>query len=208
MAKRQERDLTSTQIALAVATYAAIISTLSLVLAIRVHHAGSPKVSVHWAYTQTDRKLTVTILNTGRADVTISAIELYVERDVIIRGSREAGQWDSRIETLSHIPNKLWLSKSNGLTLPSRLAANSMFSIQVKNKAITLPTQFPLDELLLKFVVRFPREITRPPRGIGVTPPGGKAVTYVGGDVLRHFVGVDPDRPISRPSPGSLPLDD
>jgi hypothetical protein len=205
--------LTSAQIVTAtVAAYAAIVSTFSLILAVKVHRAANPKVDVHWRYSESDRKLVVSIHNTGRADVTITTVDLYIAREVITRRSRIS------IDPISQIPNKLWQRERKALTFPVRLDSYSMFSIRANNDAISLPSEYPLDELLLKFVARFPAKIATfppwfPPWLVPWVPrvarsPGGKTVVYLRGDVLRHFAGIDPDRPIALPSPGSLPSDE
>jgi hypothetical protein len=173
--------------------YAAIVSTLSVILAVKVYRAANPKVDLDWLYEEADRNLSVTVLNTGRADVTIATIDLYVVRHKITRRSPSGKYFNLRINTIDHIATKLWIRKPKAVSFPARLASNSMFSVQVKNDAIRLPSQYPLDELLLKFVAKF---------------PGGKAVAHLGGDVLRHFVGIDPDVPVRFPSPGSLPAED
>jgi hypothetical protein len=67
------------------------------------------------------------------------------------------------------------------------------FSLYVKSGVINLPSDYPLDEMLLKFIARF---------------PSGRQSAYLRGDVLRHFIGLDPDKPISHPSPGSIPYDE
>ena len=105
---------------------------------------------------------------------------------------------------------KLWLRKPKAFTFPTRLASHSLFSIQVKNDAISLPSQYPLDELSLKFVARFPGKVaTFPPWGPKVaTSPGAKQSPTFLADVLRHFAGIDPDVAVRFPSPGSLPLED
>lgn len=98
------------------------------------------------------------------------------------------------MDTVDHIPSELWqVGSSKEEILPARLASNSLVTMQVRNDTISLPSEYPFDEILLKFVARF---------------PGGKRTAYLGGDVLRHFMGIDPDRPISFPSAGSLPRED
>ena len=175
----------------AIAAYATVISTASFVLAIKVYRAGNPKVEVDWVYNEPDRNLTLSILNLGRGDVTISVIDLYIAHEEITSRSRNGKYFNIKFETIDCISRKDWCIKSKGIGLPARLVSHSMLSVQVKNDAIVLDPKYPLDELLLKFVAKF---------------PGGKAVAYLRGDVLRHFVGINPDVPISFPSPGSLPL--
>jgi hypothetical protein len=166
-----------------VAAYAAIVSTLSLILAVKVYRAANPKVEVDWEYSPSDRNLTLTVLNTGRGDVTIATIDLYIERRVITSRSPDGRSFNARTDTISHVPTKLWLRKPKAVTF-ARLASHSMLSVQVKNDAINLPSQYPLDELRIKFEVSF---------------PGGKEATYLRGDALWHFLGINPNAPIAPP---------
>jgi len=138
-------DLTPALITTVVAAYAAIVSTLSLILAIKVYRAANPQVEVDWTYSAPDRKLVVSVHNTGRADVTINTVDLYVERHVITRRSRVSDAYAERVDMISHIPAKLWLRKPKTTTFPTRLASHSMFSFGVKNDAISLPSQYPLN---------------------------------------------------------------
>jgi hypothetical protein len=177
----------------AIATYAAVVSTLSLAIAVKVYRAGNPNVEVHWEYQEPSRKLSLSILNTGRGDVTISAVDIFVVHETIFNRSRSGRYFNLRMDTVDHVPNELWLPKEQHAAIPFRLASNSLFSMDVKNGAISLPSDYPLEEILLKFVARF---------------PGGKKSVYLRGDVLRHFIGIDPDRPIALPSPGSVPSED
>lgn len=176
----------------AIAIYAAIISTLSLILAIRVYRVGGPKVSLDWEYWERDRNLVVSILNTGRADVTIASMDLYIVREEVTHRSPSGAYFNSHYETIGCIPQKLWYMKNRAVTFPARLASNSILSMRVKSEAITLPPQYSLDEISLRFVANF---------------PNGAEIVYFRGDVLRHFVGIDPDRPVTYPSPGALPME-
>jgi hypothetical protein len=181
---------------------------LSLILALRVHRAANPNVEIHWDYSGQGRKLVVIILNTGRAEVTIASVDLYIERHVITSRSWIDNAFAMRIDKISHIPAKLWIRNRKTLTLPTRLASHSALTVQVRNDAISLPSQYPLDELTLKFVVRFPARTPRHPWAIIAPPFGGAATAYFGHDVLRHFAGINPDVPVTYPSPGSLPMED
>jgi hypothetical protein len=200
--------LTSAQIVTAaVAAYAAIVSTLSLILAMKVYRASSPHVEVDWVYTEPHRKLVVGIHNTGRADVTIATVDLHIERHVITSRSRIGNAFAMRTDHIRDVPTRLWVRKSKALTFPVRLAAHSTVSIQVKNDSIVLPTQYPLEELCLSFIARF-TDKSPPLRRWGpnvARSPSGKATSHLGGEVLRHFAGIDPDIPITLPSPGILP---
>lgn len=182
------------------AAYAAIVSTLSLILALKVHRASSPNVEVDWIYTEPDRKLVVGIHNTGRADVTITAVDLYIERHVITSRSRISNGFGMRIEHICDVPVKLWLRKSKTLTFPARLASHSTVSIQVKNDSIILPTQYPLEELYLNFIARFPaREEPFPPWGGPKVSrsPGGKLTPSLAEKFSGTLSGLTPTYPSS-----------
>jgi len=144
-----------------------------------------------WEYDQTDRKLLLSVTHTGRADVTIARVDLYIVHRQILSRSRTGKYYQIHVETIGDIPIELWWPDLESKTFPMRLASKSLVMAQVKNGAISLPTEYSLEELLLKFVVKF---------------PGGTKAIYMRGEVLRHFVGIDPDRPITFPSPGSLPI--
>jgi hypothetical protein len=176
-----------------IAAYAAIVSTLSLILSVRNYRASDPNVSLDWEYDEIGRRLSLSIWNTGRADVTIASANLYIVHERIVRRSPTGKYFAIQSETLDNIPTELWWLDLEPETFPIRLASNSLLTTQVKNNAISLPTGYPLEELLLRFVVKF---------------PGGKDDAYLRGDVMRHFVGIDPDKPIAWPSPGNLPIQD
>jgi hypothetical protein len=176
-----------------IAAYAAVVSTLSLFLSVKAYRAGNPNVDVDWTYYETNRQLSLSVTNTGRADVTISAVDLYIVHERILRQSRSGKYFAISKETIKDIPIDLWWPDLGPETFPIRVASNSLFTVRVKSYAIRLPPEYPVPELLLKFVARF---------------PGGKQTAYLRGDVLRHFVGIDPDRPITFPSPGSLPVEE
>lgn len=184
--------MTPALITAVVAAYAAIVSTLSLILAVNVYRAANPKVEVDWVYSRADRNLTLTLLNTGRSDVTIATVDLYIERHVITSRNPDSRSFHARTDTISHVPTELWLRKPKAVT-HARLAAHSMLSVQVKGDAISLPSQYPLDELRLKFVARF---------------PGGKESAGLRGEVLCHFLGINPQHTYHLSSAGSLPSED
>jgi hypothetical protein len=180
-------------VASGIAGYAAVVSTLSLVLAIKVYRSGEPKVDVDWEYFETDRELTVSVLNTGRAGVTISTVELYVIHEQITKRSPNGRYVSLQMETIAEIPPRLWRPDEKNASFPARLSSQSLIVLHVRGHNVEIPQSHPLDELLLKFVARFPK---------------GKEEVYLRGDVLRHFLGIDPSRPIRLPSPGSLPRED
>ena len=104
-----------------IAAYAGVVSTLSLILALKVYRSGNPNVDVDWQYDELDKELTVSILNTGRADVTITAIELFVVHEKIIRQSRSGRTFDLRMEPLIRFQIKRGMRELR--VLLSRLAS-------------------------------------------------------------------------------------
>lgn len=182
---------TSTMVASVIAAYAAVVSTLSLVLAIRSFRAGSPIVDLDWEYDESLSDFRLHVLNTGRADVTISSLSLVVIHEVIIRQSGK--YFDARFDIIDDIPANVWYPRSKESALPFRLASNSLLELRIDGSAINVPDGYPFDELMLRFTARF---------------PGGRQRVFLRGDLLRHFLGIDPDRPIQMPSPGSLPRED
>jgi hypothetical protein len=196
----------------AVAAYAAVVSTLSLALALKTHRAANPKVALDWIYAADDRKLVVNVYNTGRADITITNLDLYLDRHVITSRSWISSGYGIRVYEIEQIPAERWLSNPETVIM-ARLASHSTLSVQVKHEAISLPSQYSIHELHLRFVASFPgnadmvdRFFPFGPKEAGST--AGKAVAFLAGDVLRHFAGIDPDVPIRYPSPGSLPMED
>ena len=157
------------------------MSTLSFILALKVFKAGNPDVELGWEYNEPDRNLVLMVVNSGRADVTISAIELFIVRWTITRRSPISNAFAIRRETIAHIPSKLW--RDNDTPTSLRVASHSVTPVSVKIEAIKLPSGLPVDELLLKFVARY---------------PGGKQVTYMRGD---HFLEIESGMP------GFLPED-
>src|SRR5918992_1422994 len=111
------------------AAYAATVSTLSLILAVKVFKAGNPKVTLSWEYIQSENNLTLMVLNTGRADVTISTVELRVMRERIISRSRNGKYFKLYMETISQIPGRIWAA--DDVAIPYRLISNSAISISV-----------------------------------------------------------------------------
>lgn len=182
-------------VAAAISTYAAIISTLSLFLAIKVYRAGNPKVELDWLYIEDERMLTLSVMNIGRSAVTITSIDLYIVREEIASRSPGGRYFNAKWEPVGAVPVEAWRQKSSmeSQDFPLRLDSNSMISLRVDGDAIQLPPSYSVEELLLRFVARF---------------PAGKTDAYLRGDVLRHFVGIEPDRPVTLPSPGSVPAEE
>lgn len=176
-------------IATVIAVYAGIISTLSLILAARVYRTGGPIVTMSWEYFAGKQELTLIVTNRGRADVTVSDLELSIIRDKIIR--RIGNRWASETTVIEDIPQERWRADSE-VTFPLRLASSSELSMKVNSDGIRpLPSDCPFDELLLKFTAR--------------TPHGGPII-YLRGNVLRHFIASDPDWELVLDG-GAVPLD-
>lgn len=173
-----------------IAIYGAVVSTLSAILALKVFLAGKPDVDLGWEYHGPSRNLALMVFNTERADVTISTIELYIVRHVVIRRSPISNAFAIRRETIDQIPSELW---RNDVPISFRVASYSQVDISVSSDAIKLPPELPFDEMLLKFVARY---------------PSGKQTAHVRGEILRHFLGIDPDRPITPPLRGAVPAED
>ena len=80
--------MSSTSIAtIAIAAYAAVVSTLSLFLARRAYQVGGPVVKLGWQYFEPTQDLSITVTNIGRGDVTIADLELYIVRSQITHRS-------------------------------------------------------------------------------------------------------------------------
>lgn len=155
----------------ALAIYAAVISTLSLILAVIAYKAGNPKVILGWEYIQSGRNLWLIVDNTGRADVTISSVDFYpMNRKVMSGRSRDEKHFSLRVKSTGQVSYKQWRPGD-------RLPSNSAVSVPVKDKSIDLTSGQPFDEIMLRAVVRY---------------PGGRQVAYIHGEVLRHFLGIDP----------------
>jgi hypothetical protein len=181
--------LTSVSIIEAViAGYAGIVSTLSLVLARRANRTSGPIVAITWEYYDEKQELTLVVTNTGRAAVTVSDVELSIVRHRITR--RTGNYYDLEMTSLADIPRKRWCPNQK-ISFPFRLASDSMFSMKVKSDGIRpLPSQIPLDEILLEFTARTPH---------------GKQVAWVPDSIIKHFIASNSDTPFA-PGRGSIPL--
>lgn len=149
-----------------------------MILAVKAFKAGNPRVILDWVYIPSDRNLSLIVLNTGRADVTISTIELYIFRHVVTRRSPISDGVAIRRERINHISSELW--RDSDVAIPLKLASYSEVLIPVKSGAIRLPSKLPVNELLLRFVATY---------------PGGSQSAYMRAEHLH-------------PSPGWVPLDD
>lgn len=189
--------LTSKSIETILAIYGASMSTLSILLGLKAHslaerayRAAGPIVFIDWIYDERIRQLTVSVVNSGRSDVTIYDLSLVVVHEVITRGS-PSGYYDSRMEPIEEIPKTRWWEGYESNQLPVRLAANSKFPVRVSSKGIgSLPVDIPLDELLLRFVAETPDRYEF----------GGIAAHSYS---LRHFLGLQPDLPVREHRPSN-----
>ncbi len=180
--------MTPKSIETALAIYGASISTLSILLGLKAHslaerayRAAGPIVSIDWVYDERIRQLTVSVVNSGRSDVTIYDLRLVIMHEVITRSSPSGIYFDSRMEPIEEIPKIRWWEGYQSNQLPVRLAASSKFPVRVSSKGIgPLPVDIPLHELLLRFVAETPNR-------------------YEFDDIavrsysLRHFFGLEPD---------------
>lgn len=182
--------LTPKSIETALAIYGASMSTLSILLGLKAHslaekayRAAGPIVFVDWVYDERIRQLTVSVVNSGRSEITIYDLRLVIMHEVITRRSPIGKAFDMRMEYIEEIPKIRWRERYESNQLPVRLAANSKFPVRVNSKGIApLPADIPLHELLLRFVAETPNRYE---------------FADIAGDAysLRHFIGLEPDVP-------------
>lgn len=177
--------LTPKTIETVLAIYGATISTFSILLGLKAHslaekayRAAGPIVYIDWVYDERIRQLTVSVVNSGRSEITIYDLRLVVMHEVITRSSPSGRYFDSRMELMEEIPKSRWWEGYESNQLPVRLAANSKFPVHVNSKGISpLPVDIPINELQLRFVAETPNR-------------------YEFGDIsgesysLRHFIGL------------------
>lgn len=175
----------------ALAAYAAIVSTSSLLLAVKAYRASGPIVDVSWEYLETGQQLSVSVLNTGRSDVTVTSLELFITHETVTKTPAPVGKnYHAKSTIIAQLRATQWRANYETLSFPVRLASNDTLSVPVEREAIRpLPPQYSLSELALKFVA---------------TIPQGDRVAYFRGDVLRHFVASDPEIPVT-PGQGAVP---
>ena len=180
----------SKSIVTALAIYGASISTLSIFLGLKAHslavkayRAAGPIVFIDWLYDERIRQLTVSVVNSGRSEITIYELRLFIMHEVITRRSPIGNAFDMRMEYVGEVPKIQWWDGYESNQLPVRLAANSKFPVRVNSKDIgQLPADIPLNELLLRFEAETPND-------------------YEFADIaahshsLRHFIGLEPDAP-------------
>jgi hypothetical protein len=123
----------------AFAAYAAIVSTLSLILSVRVYRAGGPDVDIDWEYHQKNRRLSLSILNTGRADVTITGVDLRIIHEQIFNRSPSGKYFNSRMDIIEEVPTELWWPDLGPETFPVRLTSNSLLTTQVRSRNFSDP---------------------------------------------------------------------
>lgn len=178
--------MTSKSIETVLAIYAACISTLSIFLGLKAHslaekayRAAGPIVFLDWVYDERTRQLTVSVVNSGRSEITIYDLRLVMMHEVITRRSPSGKYFDSRMEPIEEIPKLRWWQDYKPKQLPVRLAANSKFSVCVNSKGISpLPVDVPLNNLLIRIVAEMPTRYEF--ADIAVDSYG-----------LRHFIGLE-----------------
>jgi hypothetical protein len=183
--------VTTKSIEAVLAIYGTVVSTLSILLGIRAHslaerayRAAGPIVFVDWVYDDRLRRLTVSVVNTGRSEITIYDLHLLIVHEIIFHRSPSGKYFDSRMETLEEVPKIRWWEGYEPSQLPVRLAANSRFSVHVNSKGVDLlSVDIPIHELALRFVAETPDSYK-------FADLGGE--TYS----LRHFIGLKPDLPV------------
>jgi hypothetical protein len=105
--------LTSKSIETALAIYGASISTLSILLGLKAHslaekayRAAGPIVFVDWIYDKRLRQLTVSVVNSGRSEVTIYDLRLVIIHEIITRKSPIGKAFDMRPEYVEEISKR------------------------------------------------------------------------------------------------------
>ncbi|MGC4756992.1 hypothetical protein [Micromonospora trifolii] len=142
---------------LAIAIYAAILSTLSFALAAVSYRNGGPILDVSWQYDQSRHELTVFVANTGRSDITIDSVDLTLERTTISRKGR-LGAAHVDVSILSRIALAQWAKLVDTDGLPLRISSNSRATWQVASEVVSsMPWAHSMDELSLRFEVESPR---------------------------------------------------
>jgi hypothetical protein len=172
-----------------ISTCALVVSVLSLILSARGQHVGGPVVHVDWNYRETTRELSINVENSGRSDVEIKALDLTIVYEEVIWSEMKNryGQktYHMRKTEVGEIPASQWSANYDAFGLPFRLPSySSMPYALVQPDAIRpLLSPYPLDKVVLKCIVRFPR---------------GKSIARIRSDDLEHFIASSPD--VSGPS--------
>jgi hypothetical protein len=181
--------MTPEMIETTLAVYAAGVSTLSFFLAVKAHSlaekahlAAGPVVYVDWEYDATARELIVSVVNSGRSDTTIYDLHLVIVREIITSVSISGEFFNMHMAPIVDVPKIQWWKNYDPKILPARIAASSKFPVHVNNNGISLPIEeFSIYDILLRFVVE---------------NPNSYEMAYFRGDILRHFIGLEPDVPV------------
>jgi hypothetical protein len=95
------------------AIYAAVVSTCSIYLGIRAHKlaeqahlAAGPLVSVRWDYDESAPDLIVSVVNSGRSDVTIYDLTMGVVQETVTRMSPTGRSFDIRMTNVELIETR------------------------------------------------------------------------------------------------------
>jgi hypothetical protein len=176
------------------AIYAGVVSTYSIYLGARAHKlaekaylAAGPLVSVRWEYDESVPDLVVSVVNSGRSDVTIYDLTMGVVQETVTRMSPTGRSFDVRMTNVELIETMRWWRNYDPSQLPVRLAASSRFSVHVKRDSIShLPGSLPLYDILLRFVAETADDYIS---------------GYFRGDILRHFIGLEPEVPVREREP-------
>jgi hypothetical protein len=171
------------------AIYAAGVSTLSFFLAVKAHNlaekahsAAGPIVYIDWEYDETTRELIVSVVNSGRSDTTIYDLHLVVICEIITSVSITGRSFAMHMVPVADVPKIQWWKDYDPTDLPVRIAASSKFLVHVNSDGISFPLEkYSLHDILLRFVVE---------------TPNSYEMAYFRGDVLRHFIGLEPDVPV------------
>ena len=91
-----------------IAIYAALVSTCSVILAMKVYRTGGPMVELDWGYYSDKRRLVIDIQNMGRHDITVTGFALYVIREEIFNKSITGRSFSLKRELLDEIPMSDW----------------------------------------------------------------------------------------------------
>lgn len=159
---------------LAIAVYAAILSTLSLALAAVSFRAGGPVLNLSWEYDHSLQKLVVFVANTGRSDVTVDSVDLLLERREVYRRGRFGVAHLEEASTLARTPLMQWADAKIAPSLPLRISSNSRVMWHVARDVVkSMPWEQQLSELSLVFKM-------------GVTAPDGKSL--VSGRAAERFL--------------------
>nr|WP_152332284.1 hypothetical protein [Micromonospora purpureochromogenes] len=148
---------------LAIAVYAAVISTVSLALAAVSYRVAGPVLNLSWEYDHTLQELVVFVANTGRSDVTVDSVDLLLERrEVYRRGRFGIGHLEKEESILTRIPLMQWADTKADPPIPLRISSNSRVMWHVARDVLeSMPWDEQLSELSLVFELDSPRGTER-----------------------------------------------